>query len=308
MDTVAVLMSVYNGSRFLNEQLDSVLNQKDVDVRLLVRDDGSKDQSRDIVMEWQKRFPGSVFLEEGVNKGFAESFSELVSLALKRWPDVKWFAFADQDDVWLQGKLNAGVEALKRKGEDCDDVPLGYASNAMVVEEDLTPRGLRWNPDSVRISRQKAMVQSYATGCTMVFNRKAAELYVSRRPSQLEVHDFLMYQICMFLGRFVWDPSSHILYRQHGFNQLGSRTFMQRMKGRFTKYTYLGRTLERQNRNFLNAYGDLLAESDRDLLRSFVDYRRSPFATLRLLFNRAVGYDGFERDFFYRLKILIHTV
>ena len=106
--SVCVMMSTYNGQRFLREQIDSILNQKDVQVFLWIRDDGSTDDTVEIVEDYMNR-ANNIFLIKGRNIGLGCSFMELIY----QTPDTyTYYAFSDQDDIWLEDKLSTGVRML----------------------------------------------------------------------------------------------------------------------------------------------------------------------------------------------------
>ena len=117
--TVTVAMSTYNGERYLREQIDSILNQKNVDIVLFVRDDGSKDATLDILGEYSAKYDNVLF-SAGNNLGIGKSFYEALRLA----PESDYYAFSDQDDVWLQDKVASGVKALEMLEKDGEGIPL----------------------------------------------------------------------------------------------------------------------------------------------------------------------------------------
>ena len=122
--TVAVLMSTYNGEKFLEEQLDSIFSQTGVNVKLYVRDDGSTDCTLHIIDQYAERFP-IVKLADNENLGPGFSFMRLLyQYAFE--PEIDFFAFADQDDIWLENKLWIGVEAINNSGFTG---PVLYSSN-----------------------------------------------------------------------------------------------------------------------------------------------------------------------------------
>lgn len=304
MKTICVLMSTYNGERFIREQIDSIMNQIGVNVHLIVRDDSSSDSTCSIVEEYIAAYPNKIELLRGNNLGFALSFSELINYACTQSTQYTYFAFADQDDVWLENKLFVAVEALEK---EISTLPITYCSNTRLVDENLEFIRESWKRREVQLTKERSMIQSYATGCTMVFNRIAAEMYISHIPEQLKVHDYLMYQQCMFLGKVIYDHNSYILYRQHGNNQIGSPGFVSRMRkrlgGHYKKYA-----LEKQNYYFLKAYKELLSVEDIGLLSSFIFYRKNFLTKLSLLFNRRIKYSSFEANFFYALKVILGGV
>lgn len=301
---VLVLLSTYNGECYLEEQLDSILNQEQVSPTILIRDDGSVDSTKTIINKYIEKYPHRIIFEEGNNVGFAQSFSELLRIAYESYNDFLYYAFADQDDVWEPKKLKTAVQQLE---ELSVDMPVAYCSNTTLVDKDLNFIGYAWKDAEVCITKPRALIQNFATGCTMVFNRKAVELYVSHRPPVIKRHDFLMFQICVFLGKVVYDKHSYINYRQHGNNQIGKPGFWKRMQTRM-KGRYKERTLELQNRYFLEAYKGLLSVDDIGLISRFVFYRENVFMRLSLLFDRKLKCHEFEADFFFIMKIILGTV
>ena len=98
MKEITVLMSTYNGEMFIREQIDSILNSKDVELQLLVRDDGSSDQTIPILKSYQTKKKLSFY--QGHNVRPAKSFMELLCKA----PNSKYYAFSDQDDSFYSGR------------------------------------------------------------------------------------------------------------------------------------------------------------------------------------------------------------
>lgn len=310
MEKVVVLMSTYNGARYLTEQIDSIINQRAVEVKILIRDDGSDDDTINILEHYRKENPGTIDIIYGLNKGYARSFTILVKEALVRYPDIKWFAFADQDDVWLNEKLSQGLSKIisDEKVSDPWSQVIVYASNTMLVDAQLNPIKLRWKPRQVNITPNRALIQNFATGCTMIFSRAAAALYSLKAYENLLLHDTFLYQLAVFLGIFIWDPQSYILYRQHNNNQIGSKSFIGRFKNRLTVRAFSKRVIEKRNKNFLEAVGSSLSAQQIKLIKKFCNYRESPISRIKLLFNYSISYNNFEQDFFYRLKIILGTV
>ena len=302
---IIVLLSTYNGEKYLAEQLESLLHQVGISMRIFIRDDGSCDSTVDIVKHWQSKYPQIIDFVQGKNVGFAMSFSHLLQMAVNRYPKATYYAFCDQDDVWLPEKLQKATEQLETESKD---IPVAYCSNTQLVDKNLQFIRMYWSEDEVHLSKERALIQSFATGCTMVFNCKAAEIYVSHLPEVIKVHDFLMYQLCMFLGKVIYDKNSYILYRQHGNNQIGRPGFRQRWKRRWTSKNFKKHTLELQNLRFLKAYKNLLSVDDIGLISQVAFYRKNFWTRLSLLFNCKIKYTNFKSNFFYVLKIILGGV
>lgn len=310
MRRVLVLLSAYQGGKYIAEQLESLDRQKGVEVHLLVRDDGSPDWDaagfiRALPLE-------HVVLEDvirGENTGFALSFSLLVQAACERLEPFDYYAFCDQDDVWLEDKLSAAVTRIETEAGYPSVPPVLYCSNATLADAGLRPmRPYYPAPDSVKRDKATALIQAGCIGCTTVFNHAALKMYAGHMPTApFYAHDFLMYQACMYLGKVIYDPESHILYRQHGANQIGSKDFKARMKKRLEFRKHAG-TLQAQSRLFLDLYREDLSPEDVAVVSKVADYDRNLFSKWSLLADRSIRYRGLESNFFYFLKVLGGTL
>src|SRR6185369_14462358 len=211
---VAVLLSTYNGEAFIEPQLASLRAQEGVEVRLHVRDDGSHDDTLAVLRRHADAWPQLAGVASGPNLGPAASFLELLRTAPD---DADYYAFCDQDDVWLPGKLERAVEQLTASAGE----PALYCSNVTCVAEDLTVLGTPRANGDPRL--QHLLFENIAYGCTTVLNRAARERIVSRLPERgVVMHDWWCALVVAAFGRIHYDPQPQILYRQHAGNSIGS--------------------------------------------------------------------------------------
>ncbi len=209
--TVCVLMSTYNGGKYVSMQIDSILAQEGVDITLIVRDDGSNDNTTLILDEYKSK--GLLTWYSGANKGPAYSFWDL----LLRAGDYKYYAFADQDDVWLKEKICAAVEKIKLAS------PFLYFSKKTLVDNDLNEMNRK--DDRIRgTSLEFSLLRGFASGCTMVFNDVLYKELVKYTPEVMTMHDSWILKVAGAIGEIYYDPISYILYRQHGRNTIGNQT------------------------------------------------------------------------------------
>lgn len=212
MDKVVVLLSTYNGEKYLEEQLLSLQGQVGVDVTVLVRDDGSTDSTTALLDKWSKK--GFLSWYTGPNLGPARSFLDLLCNA----PDADYYAFCDQDDVWLPDKLHRAVQSLR----SCDGEYKLYLSPAILVDSSLNIIGEL--PLNYKFTVGEAVVTNPATGCTMLFNGNLKKLVEKYPPQVLEMHDEWVYKVCLFMNGTIYaDKESRIYYRQHGNNVIGAK-------------------------------------------------------------------------------------
>ena len=308
MEKVLVLLSTYNGSKYIKEQLDSIIKQSGVTPRLLVRDDGSSDKTLDILELYRKSNP-DLFEDviHGQNVGSTASFSELMRVAFETYgSQYEFFSFADQDDSWLEEKLNRAVLRLIYLEKS---TPNMYCSDKIIVDSNLK-RIDGICPPKIELTKGRALARNVATGCTMVFNKRALELFVTHKTGFIKIHDHAIFLICSFLGNVIYDNEAFILYRQHGHNQLGGMdTFKERMRDRFKKKGKLNEhLLERTATAFKDTYLDLLSEEDIKLINVMSFYRTSFSNRMRLFFSKEISKERFEENAFFKLKVLMGGV
>ena len=155
MNKVVVLLSAYNGEKDLREQIDSILRQKDVDIKIIIRDDGSTDKTVNIVDSYHDE---RIVLLKGENLGYANSFLTLIKDA----PQADYYAFSDQDDVWEEKKLSIAIERM------CDNKCNLYTSALKIVDENLQYQYTK-SFDGYVGTVGSTLSRNMLAGCTMVF-------------------------------------------------------------------------------------------------------------------------------------------
>lgn len=277
MNKVTVLLSSYNGETYLEEQLDSIIAQKDVRTGILVRDDGSTDGTCDILDRWQQK--GDLRWYRGENMGPARSFMEL----LRQAGDSCYYAFSDQDDYWLPDKLKTAVDRL----EGYDKRPALYFCQTELVDRNLN----RVNSVIIhpRLTFGESLVYQFVGGCTMVMNGALRDIILKYEPKYLSMHDVWIYDVAQAIGaHVVFDHISHILYRQHGGNVTGQTTSVmtewKHRTGRIVKRELHSRW--KVAREIYQGYYELMPEENRQILTDFIDGKTHLKQRLRLLRDR----------------------
>jgi glycosyltransferase involved in cell wall biosynthesis len=256
MVKVQVLLSAYNGERYIREQIESLLNQAGVSVRIRIRDDGSVDSTREILREYESR--ENVDIVCGENIGVTASFFELLKASGE---PCDYYAFSDQDDVWKEDKLSRAVRLLS--AED-GSLPLLYTSCLDIVDESLNPVS-RWEKPGRDASFYNAMVQNVSVGNTQVFNGALRDLLIqAENYENIYLHDHFTYLAATAFGKVIFDGESHILYRQHGQNAVGmnggARFAREKAKSVFAGKI---RRNARQLQYFLGLYGPAIKPEHR---------------------------------------------
>lgn len=216
MKKLDVLMSTYNGAKYIKAQIESIMSQDQVDVSLTIRDDGSKDNTVDIIKDLQKNYPDKIQLIIGENKGYKTSFALLLGMAKK---DADYYAYADQDDIWKREKSSVGINKLQQGYEL-------YVSSVENVDENL--KHISTNDFTNGINSLKSdFVRHRFSGCTMMFTdkvrRTAYDVVINKSKNEnIPSHDFVISTVAYLLGNVYVDENSYILHRRIG-NSLTSR-------------------------------------------------------------------------------------
>ncbi len=301
---IQILMSTYNGEKYLKEQIDSILNQSIglENLFLLVRDDGSSDSTISILELYKYKFPDNFNFYIGENVGPCYSFFDLVSKANDKF---QYYAFADQDDYWLTEKLEKALNILESKD---NSIPQLYSSKYTIVDSNLNKIDGQ-NAKKVNFtSFENSLVENVATGCTEVFNKEMLILLNKVNETNIEgffMHDWVLYMLGTSLGEYYYDNNEYLLYRQHENNVLGASrgkfNNLSRKVRLFFKYNS-GNIIRKNNKAFYNVYGDLVNVDKKIILDQFLN--KSLKNNLKLGFNRKLKRQKLIDEVIFRFLII----
>lgn len=276
MEKVGVLLSTYNGEKYLSQQIESVREQIGVKIYILVRDDGSSDKTKQMLAIWQDE--GILTWYDGENLKPAKSFLNL----MKNAPDADYYAFCDQDDVWDKDKLQVAVNKIKNVDQYR---PSLYFSKAQLVDKDLNPIKSNGYPQK-SYTFGGSLIRNNVTGCTVVFNRTLLKLANLYETHFVMMHDQWIYSLNMaFDGYVIFDKISHIKYRQHDSNVLGGGIKIKQ-KLHMNAIVSKGNVRQRQAIELFKGYADIMPKDNRILLEQILNYKNSFKNKMLLAFNR----------------------
>lgn len=236
---VLILLSTYNGENYITEQLYSLLQQKGVNIHILIRDDGSTDSTVPIIEKLAETCPEKINFWADANIGVKRSYFTLLQRAYESYKHVDYFAFCDQDDVWNDHKLIHAIHSLNLEDRT---IPLLYCSTTQMVDSNLNELAV-W-PKSPRkaLNTFNAIVENVVVGCTSVINQTALQLLATNPPTHYEkiiMHDWWVYLCISSFGQVVFDREPKILYRQHANNVLGGQKERWFIKWKKRLYRYI---------------------------------------------------------------------
>lgn len=209
MIKINVLMSTYNGEKYITEQIESILNQIGVETFLTIRDDGSSDNTIRIIEDYKSKYPDRFEIILGKNVGYKKSFLKLLNLAKEK---MDFYAFSDQDDVWMPDKCIHGVRKIQAYKNEC----VLYASSVYICNENLEVIYIN-DMTSTYTTLKSDFVRHRIPGCTMIFSdelRKKAAIITKKMPRNVPSHDFVISAMANAFGKIYLDEKSYILHRR----------------------------------------------------------------------------------------------
>jgi len=276
--SITVLLSVFNGQKYLEAQLKSLELQIGVEFQIIIRDDGSKDNSLDLIKDWMRVTNLKVFVIEGNNIGLIKSFNDCLHYCIENNVVSDYYAFCDQDDVWLPEKLMVASKSMSKLSGSTKL----YFSNYTVVDENLK-FGEEVNK-KYNLTLQEALVSISTLGCTQVFTR---DLLISCNAllnsinsmdnEAMPNHDGWMYLCALSMkAEIVADSKSYILYRQHSDNVVGA--LKSNFASRFKRLVL--------NRGSKRRIAEILSNHfDSEVINMHKNYRDNLKVKIRLLRN-----------------------
>lgn len=271
---VNILMSTYNGQQFLAEQIRSIQEQSYADWTLFIRDDGSSDNTKEILKDFERQDSRIHIIDsdKSDNLGVIKSFHKLVN-----HDRADFYFFSDQDDVWLPNKLEL---SLKEAQNYPADLPLMVYMDLKVVNQDLeimTESMVKSQSHHANTELVQELTENTVTGGVAMINHTLAEMW--QETDDILMHDWYLALLASAFGNLVFIDQPGELYRQHSDNVLGARTLSKRFKKwirphiLFAVYWDLIKNSQKQARHLLQMP---LSQSNRELIEAFVTIMDKP--------------------------------
>lgn len=232
---LCILLASYNGEKYISEQLDSIINQTYKNWELIIRDDGSKDETMTILNKYEKTDERiKILRDDKGNLGFLKNFEELLFNAKE-----EFVLFSDQDDFWLKNKLEKFVEKIKGLDEKVLSKPLLIHCNSLVCDDKLEIIKEEFIDSKIakKTNSNIYFFEYIVQGSTSMVNKKMIKESLPFLKN-VTLHDRYFHLLSQFLGTRVFIDESLVKYRQHERNEIGAnRSIIKKIMSK--KYFYV---------------------------------------------------------------------
>jgi len=276
-DHVDILMACYNGENFLAEQLQSLFNQTHQHFTLLIRDDGSTDNTLTIIEQFSRKYPKKIQVVPSNRRlGVKGNFSELMKAS-----QADYVMFSDQDDIWMAEKIEKSLEKLIEMETLCGcDMPLLVHTDLTVIDQngaikaDSFFKYTKLYPENFQ-TLNRFLTQNVVTGCALIMNKTLCRLAYPI-PQETFMHDWWVALVASALGRVVSIAAPIIHYRQHTSNALGAKKFGSwgHLKERLSNLWIEDEMKHNQAALLLRRYKDQLSSQNAELIQSYLRLKK----------------------------------
>ena len=299
--SICVMLASYNGEKFIQEQIDSILRQEGVIIKLVIRDDGSKDNTLQIIDKYSNN--KSIKIVKGQNIGPANNFYKLLGDAY----ESDFYAWSDQDDIWDVDKL---LNSVNKIAKFSTDKPALYYSASRTVDINKKLLGII-GESSPSLTYGAALIRSNAQGSTFVFNNalmRVARLYTPEFKKCAILHDAWLHRVCLAVdGVVVHDSIPHMSYRIHGSNVL-AKLPSNKLKDRLITFFSNG-TINYHSKvanQLLVGYGQYMSEDNYRLTYDLANYRDQIASKMRVLFSSRYKVGVLKEDMIFKIRVLFN--
>ncbi|MDX7359173.1 glycosyltransferase family 2 protein [Escherichia coli] len=305
-----MLLATYNGEKYVKEQISSVLNNfdklKNSECTILISDDGSTDNTVDIIKRMSEEDPRILFLDGNKKGGVKYNFNYLI-----QHTDADYVFFCDQDDLWLPNKMHIFMDRFNIEEVNFNG-PILVHSDLCVADNNLSPINVSmFDYQMINKSPNLAelLVSNSVTGCVMACNKKLIDGIKLSQISNSIMHDWYIALYASSFGVISFVDKALILYRQHGGNQVGAKSFSLKDVIKFSgikdKLVNARRSVlntRDQSALFISDFGDKLSMEKKIILESYINFFNGGVLNrMNLFFYKRVRKTSFLRNLVFFL-------
>jgi glycosyltransferase involved in cell wall biosynthesis len=294
--TVTVLLSTYNNSKYVVQQVESIINQMDVDVKLVIRDDGSFDNTKEILLDLKQKYLDKIHLEFGNNIGIHKSYHYLFN----NFHESKYVSFADGDDIWDSDKLAVAIYLLEKF-----NVSLYAGSSRLIDNKGNLIKKRRVNRSNFYFKENRFILFPGFQGCTLVIKRTVIDTIIQKTSNPVLPHDNWIPLVAYFTSNLIVDNTDKMSYRQHDQSWTGNRKKL--FSFFLKKINYFIRGIKRYKFlaiELIHSFSTQISINDYKIL--FNLSKSNLFSSrIKLFLNPKFSKDGFIKNLFFKFYLFL---
>lgn len=300
MNTVGIVMATYNGMKYVEDQIESILSNTYTDWRLYIYDDGSKDQTVSILKRYEEKYPEKIQVTiNQENLGVTFNFLEGIKQC-----ENEYIMLCDQDDVWKQDKIEKTLNKMIQAEKNHDKGhPIIVYTDAAIVDEELHMIHPSFHKNSrldvSKVDLPHLLMENKLIGCTIMLNKGIRNL-LTKLPRSPRVHDWWLGLLATTFGKIYYLEEPTLLYRQHRDNVIGNERFISYVKGRIynmNKQRENLNSIQIQGQEFYIMYKKQLSPENEKILHEFSHlFKESWFKRRYLLLKGGYTKSGIIRN------------
>jgi len=252
MHKIDIVMATYNGEKYIKEQIDSIRNQTYTNWNLIIRDDGSKDNTISIIKAYQIEDKRIKLIEDDLgNLGFNKNFEYLLTLSTE-----EFIMISDQDDIWIPEKIEISHKEIK---EMSSEEPSLVFFNAQMFNEKNGDIGLHIDKFKSKNSFDILIGENFCQGATLIMNKKLKKKIIPFDENY--IYDYSILLNAELYGNWKYIDRPIMKYRIHDLNQIGKpldeRVALNKMKKDYFRYNKIFKKIKKnretiiKNRSFI---------------------------------------------------------
>ncbi|ODM54982.1 glycosyltransferase family 2 protein [Elizabethkingia meningoseptica] len=269
METIDILMATYNGEKYIESQILSLLAQTHKNWMLFIHDDGSVDNTIDIIRKYEKLDTRIILIQDNIKFGNAgANFLHLLNFS-----DSKYIVFCDQDDIWLEAKLELLYNKIKNKTE-----PLAVYCNAFGYNGNTITTNKVSLIERENLS-DSLFLNSGVQGSSLMFNEELKKQIIDF-PNYIYMHDHYVTMFAITFANLLYVDKSLMLYRQHSLNVTGNVpiTIFDRIRSFFNKENpIIDNNHYKANQSFYDKFKNKMTKNQRELFEAYLEFPKKGF-------------------------------
>lgn len=287
MSTVAIIMATYNGEKYVREQIESILASSFSDFEIFIYDDGSRDNTINIIREFEKLYPSKIHLHQNeTNLGVTANFLQAVARTT-----MDYIMLCDQDDVWKPDKIGKTLKRMKNMESQLGkNIPLAVFTDAEIVDAQLNSINNSFfkynhlNPRKVDLPH--VLMENKLIGCTVMINNSIRKLLHNYPlPKHAKFHDWWIALIASSMGKICFINEGTLYYRQHSSNVVGGSGFISYIRNRIANFKMQKEALialMHQADDFLKIYHSIIPHDRIQIIEDFAHLNKMNFINRRI--------------------------